>query len=242
MKDIQDILWSQRTREEFSEWAQRGAVVIVPIGSTEQHGLHLPVSTDTQTAEYVSRRAARLAEDLPVLVTPTIPFGVSPHHMMHPGTISLRVETALHLLRDVCESIVSHGFERILILSGHGGNRDTIGAAALELKHRLGRQIESCCWFDLIPDAMESVRQGIGTSIGHSGELETSVMLALSPESVRPDRLQTVRGVSDDPSIATAAKGQAILAAAVDAVVELVRRLAATPGREIVGVATVTKE
>ena len=142
---------------------------------------------------------------MPVLVTPLIPYGVSPHHMMHPGTITLRVDTTLYVLRDICESIVAQGFDRILILSGHGGNSGTIRAAARELKHVLSRQIEACCWFGLIPDAMDAVREGVGRAIGHSGELETSVILALTPERVRSDRLQTVSGVSDDPSIATVA-------------------------------------
>ena len=102
MKAVEEILWTERTREEFPEWAERGAVVIVPIGSTEQHGLHLPVDTDRRTAEYVSYQAACTAEDVPILVAPTIPLGISPHHMAFPGAISLRVETLMAVLRDVC--------------------------------------------------------------------------------------------------------------------------------------------
>ena len=67
MKNVKDILWAERTREEFSDWAKRGAVVIVPICSTEQHGLHLPVNTDCQTAEYVAQQAACLAEGVLIL-------------------------------------------------------------------------------------------------------------------------------------------------------------------------------
>lgn len=244
MKAVKDILWSERTREEFPDWAQRGAVVIVPIASTEQHGRHLPVNTDCRTAEYVARQSACLAENVPVLVTPMISMGVSPHHMIHPGTISLRVETVIHVLRDVCESIVAHGFERIVILSGHGGNGNTIGAAALELRHDLKRQIHAFCWWDLPPvqEVMDAVREGVGRSIGHSGELETSAILALAPESVRTDRMETVRGVSDDPSTATAAKGERIMQAGVEAMAEYLRGMAAKPGQEIVGIQTITKK
>ena len=133
MKQVEEILWANHTRGEFPEWAGRGTVVVVPIASTEQHGLHLPEDTDQRTVEYVSREAARRL-DVPVLVTPTIPFGVSPHHMIHPGTITLTVETTMRVLKEVCRSIAAHGFERILILSGHGGNGNTVGAVALELK------------------------------------------------------------------------------------------------------------
>ena len=236
MKTIQDVLWSERTRAEFPDLARQGAVIIVPIASTEQHGLHLPVDTDCRTAEHVAREAARRLNDTPVLVAPLIPYGISPHHMMHPGTISIRVATLVAFLRDICESIVAHGFERILILSGHGGNGDTIRAAARELKHQLSRQIEATSWFDLIPETFLAVNEGPGTTIGHSGEAETSCILAISPGVVRRDRLTFVPGITDDPAIATTAKGERILEAGIEAVMARVRRLAALPGREVVGV------
>jgi creatinine amidohydrolase len=242
MKNVNDILWSVRTRAEFAEWAERGAIVIVPIGSIEQHGLHLPIDTDCRTAEYVARQAACLAEDVPVLVTPLIPFGVSPHHMMFGGTITLRVETVIHVLGDICECIIAHGFDRILILSGHGGNGNTIGAAALELKHRQKRQINAFCWWDLIPEAFEQVREGPSVSIGHSGEMETSTILALAPDLVRRDRYALVPGISDEPSIATAAKGEYVLKAGAEALAKYLRRMAAQPGKEVVGIETVSKK
>ncbi len=241
-KALRDVLWEERTREEIPDWAKRNTVVIVPIGSIEQHGLHLPINTDCRTAEYVARQAAMLAEDVPVLVTPIIPFGVSPHHMMHAGTISLRIETVIALLRDVCESIIAHGFERIIILSGHGGNGDTIRAAALQMRHQLDRRIEAFSWFELIPDAMNAVREGVGSSIGHSGELETSTIVKLAPETIRRDKMQLVEGVSDDPTLANLAKGEHILAAAVEAVAQRIRRLAAGPGHRPVGIEMYTKK
>ncbi|OGV61727.1 MAG: hypothetical protein A3K19_25970 [Lentisphaerae bacterium RIFOXYB12_FULL_65_16] len=109
MKPVGEILWSERTRDEFAALAERGAVVIVPVGSVEQHGLALPVNTDNREVEWVAQEAARRAEG-PVLVTPAMPFGISPHHMMYPGgTITLRVETLLRVLAEVCESIVQPG-------------------------------------------------------------------------------------------------------------------------------------
>ncbi len=238
MKTVQEILWVERTREEFPALALKGTVVIVPIGSVEQHGHHLPVDTDNRTAEYVARRAAQLAEDVSVLVTPVLPVGISPHHMMYTGTITLRVETCVRMLGDICESIIAHGFDRILILSGHGGNENTIAAAALEMRFRLKRQIQATCWFSLIPEAFEQVRQGPKVGIGHSGEMETSCILALTPDSVRCDLLQPVDGVSDDPSLATAAKGAHVLQAGAEAVAQMVRRMAASPGREVIGIET----
>jgi len=239
MKPLAEVLWAERTREEIPTWAEKNTVVIVPIASIEQHGLALPLDTDCRTVDYVSRRAARLAEDVPCLVTPTIPFGVSPHHMVFPGTITLTVETTIRVLREVCQSIAAHGFDRILILSGHGGNQDTVGAAALELRHQLGRQIEANCWFYYVSDFISATREGPVETIGHAGESEASAILALSPESVRRDRMLVVPGISDDPSLGTAEKGQKILDAAAEAVAERVRYLASQPGRKVVGIATV---
>jgi creatinine amidohydrolase len=241
MPALAEVLWSNHTRDEFAALAQRGAVVIVPIASTEQHGIHLPVDTDCRTVEYISRRAAQLIEDVPILITPTIGYGVSPHHMRYGGSISLRVETTILLLRDICESIVANGFERILILSGHGGNGNTIGAAALEMKYRMNREIRACCWFDLIPDTLNEVPEGPSKNIGHSGEAETSAILMLAPELVRLNKLQLVDGITDDPQRGTLAKGQRILEDGAQALVRYLLEMAAAPGRDAAGIEMVEK-
>lgn len=235
MKPLQDVLWSEHTRDEFSDWAERGAVVVVPIASTEQHGHHLPVDTDCRTVEYVAAEAARSLDDVPVLVTRNIPFGVSPHHMVHGGTISLRVVTVVNMLRDICESIAAHGFERILILSGHGGNGNTIRAAALELKHTLKMQIEACSWFDLMQDEIDAICEGPCHTIGHAGEAETSAILALAPASVQEEKYELVENISDAHP-GSADKGERILQAGAEAVAELLRDMAARPGKIVVGI------
>jgi creatinine amidohydrolase len=239
MKSIAEVLWSERTREEFAAYADGGAVVIVPIGSVEQHGLALPVNTDNREVEFVAQEGARRAAG-PVLVTPVMPFGISLHHMMYPaGTITLRVETLLHVLSEVCESVVQHGFDRILLLNGHGGNMSTISAAALELKFRLVRQIQAANWWELILDVFGEVCEGpVTETIGHAGESETSCILALTPESVRRDRLKLVPGITDDPARGSAAKGQRILQAGAGALARLLDEMAARPGREVVGIPT----
>lgn len=237
MKPVADVLWSERTREEFAAWAERGTVVVVPVGAVEQHGLALPVGTDIREIEAVAVAGARRAA-VPVLVTPAVPFGVSPHHMMYPGgTITLRVETLLHVLGDVCESIIQHGFDRILLLNGHGGNTGVVVAVALELRSRLVRQIQAADWWDLAKPIFAEVCTGpVTTTIGHAGEAEGSCILALTPESVRRDRLELVPGVTDNPARATAAKGRRILNAGAAALAERLQEMAAQPGREVVGI------
>ena len=239
MKPIADVLWSERTREEFAACAERGAVVVVPVGAVEQHGLALPVNTDNREVEFVAQEGARRAAG-PVLVTPVIPFGISLHHLMYPaGTITLRVETLLRVLGEVCESVTQHGFDRVLLLNGHGGNMGTVSAAALELKFRLTRQIQAVSWWELVLPVFAEVCQGpVTETIGHAGEAETSCILALTPESVRRERLKVVPGVTDDPARGTAEKGQRILLAGAAAVAKLLDEMAAKPGREVIGIPT----
>ncbi|MFO7918404.1 MAG: creatininase family protein [Anaerolineae bacterium] len=235
MKPLEEVMWTEHTRDEFSDWAERGTVVVVPIASTEQHGHHLPVDTDCRTVEYVAAEAARSLDDVPVLVTRVIPFGVSPHHMVHNGTISLRVVTVINMLGDICESIAAQGFERVLILSGHGGNGDTIRATALELKHTLGMQVEACSWFDLMPEEIDAICEGPQHNIGHAGEAETSAILALAPESVHEEKYQLVENITDAYP-GSAEKGERILQAGAEAVADLLRDMAARPGKKVVGI------
>jgi creatinine amidohydrolase len=237
MKAATDVTWSERTREEFAAWAKRGAVVVVPIGAVEQHGLALPTDTDIREVAAVAVAGARRAK-APVLVTPVIPFSISPHHMMYAGgTITLRVETFLRLVSDVCESIVSNGFDRILLLNGHGGNMGAVEAAALELRSRLGRQIQSANWWELARPVFADVCTGPVThTIGHAGESEASCVLALSPTSVRRELLELVPGVTDNPARGSAAKGRRILAAGAAALARRVEEMAARSGRDVVGI------
>jgi creatinine amidohydrolase len=236
MKQVSEILWNERTREEFPAWADKNTVVILPIASTEQHGHHLPIDTDCRTVTYVSRLAACMSEDVPILVAPLIPYGISPHHMMFGGSITLTVETTVRMLREICQSIIVHGFERIIILSGHGGNGNTVGAAALELRHTLDRNIQAFCWWDPILDVFARVAEGPTHTIGHSGEMETSTILAISPEVVRKNLYKLVEGITDDPSLATPEKGRQVLHAAAEALVERAREMWKSPGRKPVGI------
>lgn len=237
MKEISEVLWHERTREEIPGYAAKGAVVVVPIASIEQHGVALPVDTDCRTVEYVSVRAAQVA-NCPVLVTRLIPFGVSPHHMMHHGTITLTVETTLHVLRDVINSIITHGFDHILLLTGHGGNGTTIASAALEAKFQLGRQIESGAWWDGTEEVFKQVCEGPCPGVGHAGEGEGSCIMALSPGSVR-QKFGMVPGITDDPGLSTAEKGWHILNGSAEILARRYEALHAKPGREVIGITPV---
>ena len=236
------VLWAEHVRTELPAFAESGAVVIVPIGSLEQHGAHLPLDTDCRTVTHVAREGALRATDVPALVLPTIPLGVSGHHMRYPGTVTLTTPTVWAVLKDVCESLVAQGFERILILSGHGGNRAAIAAAAQEFKFALDRQIEAACWFDLVEPTIDAIMEGPVHDVGHSGEAETSAILALAPDLVRQASCQLVEGITDDPARGTLHKGRRMLDAAANAVAERIRCMAGLPGHGIQGIETVWED
>lgn len=116
-----EIEWRKLRADQLRERARRDAMVILPVGSIEQHGPHLPVEVDSMLGETVAlRAAARLAATEPVLVLPMLWTGLSEHHMSFGGTITLELATFTAVIEDICRSIVRHGFRRIVLLNGHG--------------------------------------------------------------------------------------------------------------------------
>ena len=224
MTDV--VEWGKLHRGELAERAKAGAWVLVPVGSMEQHGEHLPVDTDTMSAWHVACSAARRLDHPPVVVTPPIWAGLSPHHMAFPGAITLRLETLLSLIADISTSIVSQGFDGMVLVNGHGGNRSLLEAIALQLRHQLDIPILPVSYWDLIPEVLEEVREGKGTSIGHSGEMETSIQLYLQPQYVADDK-PLVPGTTDDPALGERDKGQRLMEAATEALADYVQRVAA---------------
>lgn len=219
------VEWGKLRRGELAALAQAGAWALVPVGSMEQHGEHLPVDTDTMSAWHVACQAAAMLEWPPVVVMPPLWAALSPHHKLFPGTISLRLETVTALISDICTEIARHGLQGIVFLNGHGGNHSLLQALALELRHRLSLPILSITYWDLIPQVLEEVREGKGTGIGHSGELETSIQLYLQPAHVAESR-PLAPGVTDDPELGEEIKGQRLVSAAAEALADSLRRTA----------------
>lgn len=181
MVAINDLTW-----KEVDKMKEDVEVVIIPVGSTEQHGPHLCFSTDSTRAYQFSLRVAR--EMYPkVLVAPVIQVGVSPHHMDFPGTITLRPNTLINTIVDYVTSLKKHGFKRFMIINAHGGNQGTIQVATEEIRELFGIQIPFVNYKSLTTDVTKEV---IGSKkIEHSGEWEVSDALFLAPEIVREDSL-----------------------------------------------------
>ena len=149
------------------------------LASIEQHGNHLPVNTDTNCCFTIAQRTAQAIDEFPVLVLPPIWTGYSPHHMSHPGSITLKYHTFVELLTQVAVSVHAHGFKKILFLNGHAGNSPVIAAMRTKLAAEEGFSSLGYNYWDL-PSVAEEIRK-VSVSdkgfIGHSGEIETSLQL-----------------------------------------------------------------
>ena len=179
----------EMTREDVRDTA-RSAIAVLPIGSAEQHGPHLPLGTDTFLVEAVLATAAQLPEvsELPLVVTPTVPIGYSAHHLFA-AAVSLRPETLLCVLRDIGDSLVASGFRRLFILNGHGGNDECIQLAVKDLVLRHEPVAAAACSYWAIGSLDNQLRHEL--TPGHAGWFETSLMLASHADLVRGDRLPT---------------------------------------------------
>jgi creatinine amidohydrolase len=218
---MREVLWERLRRTEIEQAAKAGAVVIIPIASLEQHANHLPVNTDSNIVSTIARRAAEAVQDFPVLVLPTIWTGYSPHHMAYPGSVTLKHHTFVDVLTQVAGSVHAHGFRKILLLNGHGGNSSIVAGMRTKLAHEDGVSVIGCDYWGLptMPEAMRRLCQVDRGFVGHSGEFETSVQLYLQPELVDTREAVWAPGAFGDPSAGTAEKGKGLVQAAVEALV-----------------------
>lgn len=151
--------------------------VLLPIGTTEQHGPHMPLDTDCFIARALCERAAAQAgsEGTSLLVAPTLNVTLSWYHMQFPGSMRLQTTTFLQVFREVCDSLVHHGLERIVAVNGHGGNVAALTVAVNHYLETTGRRVFLAQWWDLAADVLQDVE---GPMI-HAEEAETSLALAL---------------------------------------------------------------
>lgn len=175
--------WDELTRDEISALAPE-ALLVLPVGTTEQHGPHLATGTDALIAATVARLAAEAAARPPaILIAPTLAYGASHHHLPFGGTLSLDVSTFQLVLQDLLSSAAGAGCRRVFVLNGHGGNAAACAIAVAEASRVHGIVAATALITELVPrDALD------GPVRGHAGLFETSVVLALDAERVRLSR------------------------------------------------------
>lgn len=184
----QAYILTDMTWPEVKKALETVKVAVIPIGSHEQHGPHLVESCDAVRAtEFCRLLAQRMFPK--VIVTPTVNFGISFHHMSFPGTISLKPMTLVSLLYDIVASLKKHGITKVLFLNAHGGNQATLNVAATIIREELGVDI---AWLQYTNLAKDAISRYIKSSLfGHACEREVSEVLYLAPHLVRKEHLGT---------------------------------------------------
>jgi len=242
---ISELTWPE-AKKRFEETD----IVLLPVGSLEQHGPHLPLDTDAFDADHLARQVAERCSDPKPLVLPLIPYGVSYHHGDFPGTVSITNDTLSRLVYEIGICVAAKGVKKLVIINGHGGNIPSLKYAA----QMINRDTHIFTCVDTGETSGDDVEALVETSNDvHSGEIETSTALATRPELVQMGKARkniprfsseylsfssnrsvewfsrtsklSRSGVLGDPTKASAEKGRKIWEVAVDNLVKLVEHL-----------------
>ena len=239
----------EMTRPQVEQAIAAGVdTVIVTFGATEQHGLHLPMGTDSLWGEVLGERVALALGD--ALVAPGVRIGCSQHHMAFAGSLTLSHETFVQTVMDICRALAHHGFRHLVLIPTHGGNFQPLAQAVARLRPELpNTNLIAFTDLNALMDVAFNIGQtfGIAPGIvgGHAGEFETSLMLALRPELVHMELAQagytgdqmsvapivfekgfravTENGILGDARPASIAHGDAYMRALTDALVAFVQ-------------------
>lgn len=242
---LDTVLLEEQTWQTVERAIEAGTdTVIIPVGSIEQHGPHLPLVTDAVIGEELAARIARRLGD--AFVAPTIRPGCSRHHMDFPGTITVAASTLMDVIHAYCDSLAEHGFETVVLLPSHGGHFAPVNTVAPEVADETGLGVVTLAdldrYMELMNEGME--REGLAPEpVIHAGGTETSAVLAIRPSLVREEAFESGReepvatslllargfrpltenGVLGDPRESSEAAGEAILETVAEAYAEEVR-------------------
>lgn len=189
--------WAHRTHAEIRALASRDPVAVLPVGAVEQHGPHLPLSTDLDIGLALAGRAvAAVADEVPVILLPPQAVGTSPEHAHLAGTLTLGAGQLEDILVAVGKSVAAAGIRRLVLANSHGGNKATLDTVALRLRKEARMLVVKASWFRLPRPGATDLPGGTGipeaewTHGLHGGAVETSMMLHLHPDRVRTDEIR----------------------------------------------------
>jgi len=202
---LKSRFWADLTTRDFAQLRTVGAVeevvAVLPVAAIEQHGPHLPLSVDTTLVEgIVTAALPDLPEDLPVLFLPTQQVGRSIEHIRFPGTLTLSAETIIRLWTEIGESVARAGVRKLVLFNSHGGQVSVMDIVARDLRSRSELMVFSVNWFNLpLGEAVDGLFTQEENRFGiHAGDVETSMMLALRPQSVDMEQAREFRSTSQD--------------------------------------------
>lgn len=195
MASVEEIYrFDELTWPEVNEAVAMGKIPIIPTGSVEQHGHHLPLKVDHLCADAVATEAARRKPGVS-LVLPPVSYGYVHHVMDFPGSLNIHFEHFIQYVLDICKSLAYHGFKKMILVNGHGSNHNLVDMVARRAIVETDASCVFCSWWQLLkvnPDFDKKWRESVFPGgCAHAGELETSMMLYLAPESVRKDRIRS---------------------------------------------------
>lgn len=248
--------WSDLTSAEAGALGEDTTVALLPLAAVEQHGPHLPLSTDADiNAGLVTAAHERLDAAVPVIVLPMLAVGDSTEHGAFAGTLSIAPETLVRTVCDIGAAVAHTGVRRLVLFSSHGGNRAAVDIAALRLRRDHGLLAVKADYYRFAPPEgalpAAEIRHGI-----HGGALETSMMLHLRPDAVRRDAIDTIRpapapagrigpageaafawmaadlhpaGIAGDPRLADAELGRRLVAHFAGILAEVLAETSRTP-------------
>jgi creatinine amidohydrolase len=179
--------WADLTTRDFAQLDAASAVAVLPLGATEQHGPHLPLSVDHRLVDgVIDACLPNLPAGLPVLFLPTQQVGYSPEHSRFAGTLTLSSATVMASWMEIGEGVALAGLKKLVLLNSHGGQVSLMDIVARELRTHYDMLVYSCSWWNLpLGDTVNGLFSAEEHRFGvHGGDIETSMMLALRPQDV----------------------------------------------------------
>ena len=182
------------TWPEVNDAVEKGLIPVLPVGTVEQHGPHLPLKVDLWSADSITDEAARRRPDR-LLAMPVIPYGYTTHVMDFPGTVTVHHETFIRYVVDVIKSVAYHGFKKVIVVNGHGSNAPPLDIAARRANIETDAVVSMTSWWSLVavdPEFKARWRESeFPGGCAHACELETSLALRLDESLVRKDLIKS---------------------------------------------------
>jgi len=183
------MIWDQLTSPQIAQ-LDKNIPVVLCMAATEQHGPHLPLATDRMIGEHI---AHTLHEAMPgqVLLLPAVSIGYSAHHMDFAGSLTLTHETFARQVSDIIDSVIHHGFSKIILLNSHGGNLGIGQVLVEQLGYKYPQaDIVMATWWRIAAAELEKITETGAGGVGHACEFETSLMLLIAPELVKTELIK----------------------------------------------------
>lgn len=189
--------WSDWTSEAFSRLDRSRLIAVLPVGATEQHGPHLPMSTDTATIDGMVQAAIRhLPPELPALFLPTVAYGKSNEHSRYPGTLTVSAATLIALWSEIGACVAAAGVRKLVLFNSHGGQMSVMDIVARDLREKYSMMTVAANWYTLgLPSGLfeeHEMKHGI-----HAGDLESSIMLKLTPDHVLSEKFRNFPSLTE---------------------------------------------